>query len=498
MGKNTNRVVYEQTKMHMKKPSKSMKDITENLREQQELTEKFSELMKNIKEDLREQQEQNDNSYSKNKKDMTKYIEAPRDIQPREEIQKVLGKCFESRMSHKYSEFEVIESRGISTSSNGKVAMREGVKFFIKQLDHESAQAFITEVIAGPLYRLTLFGKSPKIWLIDDDQGQVYLGSEFLPNFNTFADLFKKAVTSSEINPKNCLEEQIQHKFKRELQKSAGSSRQFAKLLAACLIFREFDFNLGNFGIIEMNDPDIAEKKWAKVDHGLSFEYKYLNSCLYKSDCLEILKFYLQDRKQCKNQTLDNLVKEILKELANYDELSEELDNMCRFLEESKALIEQLIDKQIKDLIKILGHTHYNIEFTICKDTFVYDNEKHIFVNLNDTEQYKCVADQGNKFNQCFKEMLYDQVKKAKDFSSIKDNDLGGKLGEVQSISHSQSLRSLHFSGSDFEVISISQCRSMYPGSELSEVQPISHSQSLNSLHSSNSDFEVISTSQCR
>lgn len=495
MGKNTNLVVSEQTKMRMKKPSESMKDVKRSLYEQQELMEKFSELMKDIKEDL---QEQNDNSYSENKKDMTQCIEALRDIQPREEIQKVLGKCFESRMSHKYSEFEIIESRGVSTSSNGEVAMREGVKFFIKQLDHKSIQAFVTEVIAGPLYRLTLFGKSPKIWLIDDDRGQVYLGSEFLPNFNTFADLFKKAVTNSEINPKNCLEEQIQHKFKRELQKSAGSSRQFAKLLAACLIFREFDFNLGNFGIIEINDPDIAEKKWAKVDHGLSFEYRHLDSYLSKSDCLEILKFYLQDRNYCKNQTLDNLVKEILKELVNYNELSEELDNLCKFLEESKALIEQLIDKQIKDLIKILGHTRYNIEFIICKDTFVYDNEKHIFVNPNDTEQYKSVADQGNKYNECFKEMLYDQVKKAKEFSSIKDNNkamyLGGKLGEVQSISHSQSLNSLHSSNSDFEVIS----RSMYPGSELGEVQPISHSQSLGSLHSSDSDFEVISTSQCR
>lgn len=282
-------------------------------------------------------------------KDMTKFTEVPRNVEPRKEIQNALEKCLESRTSHKYSEFKEIGSRDIKASSRGWVAMRKGVEFFIKPLnvsDDYSVQSFITEIIAGPLYRLALFGKSPKIWLIKDDKNQIYLGSEFLLNFRTFADLFKGAVTKSEINPKNCLKEQVQHKFKGELRKSAGSSRQFSKFLSACLIFREFDFNLGNFGIIETNDPGIAEKKWAKVDHGLSFEYRHFDSYLSNiSDCSEILKFYLQDRKQSKNQILDNLVKEILAELVDYNELSEELGNMCRFLEESRVLIEQLIDK---------------------------------------------------------------------------------------------------------------------------------------------------------
>ncbi|OAM06109.1 MAG: hypothetical protein TV41_02145 [Wolbachia endosymbiont of Dactylopius coccus] len=188
--------------------------------------------------------------------------------------------------------------------------MRKGVEFFIKPLNvnnNYSVRSFITEVIAGPLYRLALFGKSPKIWLIEDDQDQVFLGSEFLPNFNTFADLLKKAVTKSEINLKNCLEEQIQHKFKRELQKSVGNSKYFAKFLAACLIFREFDFNLENFGIVETNDTGVTERKWAKIDHGLSFEYQRFDQECLSSDCLEILNFYLQDRKKCKNQILDNL-----------------------------------------------------------------------------------------------------------------------------------------------------------------------------------------------
>lgn len=373
-------------------------------------------------------------------KDVPKFTEVPSDIESGEERQKALEKCLESRISHKYSEFQVIENgENIKSSCNGWSAKRRGVGFFIKPLnvsDDYSVQSFITEIIAGPLYRLALFGKSPKIWLIKDDKNQIYLGSEFLPNFNTFADLFKGAVTKSEINPKNCLKEQVQHKFKGELRKSAGSSRQFSKFLSACLIFREFDFNLGNFGIIETNDPGIAEKKWAKVDHGLSFEYRHFDSYLSNiSDCSEILKFYLQDRKQSKNQILDNLVKEILAELVDYNELSEELGNMCRFLEESRVLIEQLIDKQVKDLEEALSSIQskrkiempsYEIleltiqeedigknlsgcqcmDVTIGKETFSYDTELRAFLNV-----------QGSPLNKHFKEILYDQVKKAKEFS---------------------------------------------------------------------------------
>lgn len=369
-------------------------------------------------------------------KDVTKFTEVPSDIKSGKERQKALEKCLESRISHKYSEFQVIENGGnIQSSCNGWSAKRRGVDFFIKPLnvsDNYSVQSFITEIIAGPLYRLALFGKSPKIWLIKDDKNQIYLGSEFLPNFNTFADLFKRAVTKSEINTKNCLEEQVQHKFKGELQKSAGSSRQFAKFLAACLIFREFDFNLGNFGIIEVNDTGIAERKWAKIDHGLSFEYSHLFNI---SGCSELLKFYLQDRKQCKDRTLDRLLKEVLAELVDYNELSEELGNICKFLEESKALIEQLIDKQVKDLEEALSSAQskrkvempsdeileltireedidralsecHCINVTIGKETFLYDTERRTFLN-----------GRGSPLNKCFKEMLYDQIKKAKEFS---------------------------------------------------------------------------------
>lgn len=323
----------------------------------------------------------------------------------------ILEKCLESRVLHKYSEFKIDESKNTKSSSNGWFAQRGEVEFFIKPLDINndySIQSFVTEAIAGPLYRLALFGKSPKVWLIKGDQSQVYLGSEFLPNFNTFADLFKRAVTESKINSKNCLEEQIQHEFKKKLRKSAGNSRQFAKFLAACLIFREFDFNLGNFGIIETNGPGIAEKKWAKIDHGLSFEYKHFDSYLSNvSSCSEILEFYLQDRKYLKDQILDNLLKEILAELVDYSELSEELGNMCKFLEESKALIEQLIDKQIADLEKNLrAEQHNGMTFIIDKKTFSYTTESGIFT-----------TDQDDKLNEYFKKILYDQVKKAKGFS---------------------------------------------------------------------------------
>ncbi len=192
------------------------------------------------------------------------------------------------------------------------------------------------------------------------------------------------------------------------MRKSAGNSRQFAKFLAACLIFREFDFNLGNFGIIETNGPGIAEKKWAKIDHGLSFEYKHFDSYFSNvSSCSEILEFYLQDRKYLKDQILDNLLKEILAELVDYSELSEELGNMCKFLEESKALIEQLIDKQIADLEKNLrAEQHNGMTFIIDKKTFSYTTERGIFT-----------TDQDDKLNEYFKKILYDQVKKAKGFS---------------------------------------------------------------------------------
>ncbi len=88
----------------------------------------------------------------------------------------ILEKCLESRVLHKYSEFKIDESKNTKSSSNGWFAQRGEVKFFIKPLDINndySIQSFVTEAIAGPLYRLALFGKSPKVWLIKGDQSQV-------------------------------------------------------------------------------------------------------------------------------------------------------------------------------------------------------------------------------------------------------------------------------------------------------------------------------------
>ncbi|WP_353271879.1 ankyrin repeat domain-containing protein [Wolbachia endosymbiont (group A) of Nomada goodeniana] len=350
-------------------------------------------------------------------KDMTKFTEVPRDVEPREEIQKALEKCLESRIPHKYSEFEAIESRDIKASSRGWFAMRKGVDFFIKPLNvdnDDSVRSFITEVIAGPLYRLALFGKSPKIWLIEDDQDQIFLGSEFLPNFNAFNHLYIEARDKSNIKQEKYSDE-AQHKFKEELQKSVENSKYFAKFLAACLIFREFDFHLGNFGMTETNDTGIAERKWAKIDHGLSFEYQRFDQECSSSDCLGILKFYLQERKQHGHPAVDGLLKEVLAELVDDGKLSEELGNMCKFLEESKALIEQLIDKQVGDLNKALS-AHHGIKFSILNETFSYNAKHRVFV-----------TDQGDELSKYFKEILYDQVKKAKEFSeelSKKNKDL--------------------------------------------------------------------------
>lgn len=323
-----------------------------------------------------------------------------------------IEKCLESRIFHKYSEFEELESRDIKTSSHGWFTKHKEkeMEFFIKPLNVDndcSVQSFITEVIAGPLYRLALFGKSPKIWLIEDDKkSQVYLGSEFLPNFDTFANLYKKAIKGSKINSQNYSEKQVQDKFEEELQTSVENSKYFAKFLAACLIFGEFDFHLGNFGVTETNDTGIAERKWAKIDHGLSFQYehfgKYLSDISY---CSKILEFYLQERKQHPDPVLDGLLKKVLAELVDYNELSEELGNMCEFLEESEALIEQLIDKQVGDLSKVLS-AHHVIKFSILNKTFSYNDKRNVFV-----------TDQGDELSKYFKEILYDQVKKAKEFS---------------------------------------------------------------------------------
>lgn len=350
-------------------------------------------------------------------KDMTKFTEVPRGVEPGEEIQKALEKCLESRISHKYSEFEATKRGGIEASSGGRFAMRKGVEFFIKPLNvnnNYSVRSFITEVIAGPLYRLALFGKSPKIWLIEDDQDQVFLGSEFLPNFNAFNHLYIEARDKSNIKQEKYSDE-AQHKFKEELQKSVENSKYFAKFLAACLIFREFDFNLGNFGIVETNDTGVTERKWAKIDHGLSFEYQRFDQECSSSDCLGILKFYLQERKQHGHPAVDGLLKEVLAELVDGGKLSEELGNMCKFLEESKALIEQLIDKQVGYLNKALS-AHHCIKFSILNENFSYNAKRRVFV-----------TDQGDELSKYFKEILYDQVKKAKEFSeelSKKNKDL--------------------------------------------------------------------------
>ncbi|OAL98201.1 TomO hydrophobic C-terminal domain-containing protein [Wolbachia endosymbiont of Dactylopius coccus] len=108
-------------------------------------------------------------------------------------------------------------------------------------------------------------------------------------------------------------------------------------------------------------------------------------------------------------------MKEILKKLVNYNELSEELVNMCKFLEESEALIEQLIDKQVGDLNKALS-AHHCIKFSILNENFSYNAKRRVFV-----------TDQGDELSKYFKEILYDQVKKAKEFSeelSKKNKDL--------------------------------------------------------------------------
>ncbi|WP_265037745.1 host RNA manipulator TomO [Wolbachia endosymbiont (group A) of Hylaeus communis] len=81
----------------------------------------------------------------------------------------------------------------------------------------------------------------------------------------------------------------------------------------------------------------------------------------------------------------------------------------------SPTTVEQLIDKQVGDLNKALS-AHHGIKFSILNETFSYNAKHRVFV-----------TDQGDELSKYFKEILYDQVKKAKEFSeelSKKNKDL--------------------------------------------------------------------------
>ncbi len=175
-----------------------MNDISESTKASQASAMDLQELEKKQPNDKVEYNENLDkipSEYSRRALDDVKFKEEIRNFpndqrydQPIsfQEKCKILEKCLDSRIPHNYSEFIIDDSKNVTSSSDGWFASREGVEFFIKPLNIYSnkeyaIQSFVTEVIVGPLYRLALFGKSPKIWLIKDDQGEVYLGSEFLP-----------------------------------------------------------------------------------------------------------------------------------------------------------------------------------------------------------------------------------------------------------------------------------------------------------------------------
>jgi len=248
------------------------------------------------------------------------------------------------------------------------------------------------------------------------------LGSEFVPNFDTFGDLVDKVYENSMIG-QNDLEVQAQHKVKEELQKSLGSSECFVKLLAACLIFREYDFYRLNFGVmVETDNVGTETRKWAKIDHGASFRYPFCNphddgmakylpfSQRDELDYSDILNYYLN-----RGDIMDNGLSE---ELVDHSKLSEELSNMCSFLEESRELFENLIDKQVSDLEKILCVEKYEGTWlTIGGKNFSYDIKKDKFI-----------ADDLAQLNEHFKKMLYSQVEKAKEFSEeLSRKDKGPK-----------------------------------------------------------------------
>lgn len=111
-----------------------------------------------------------------------------------------LDKLLASRVPSEISEFTTDNTNHADSFSKGWFATREGVKFCIKEfdaitpislegssqylygldlrpnlrsMDYFRSESFVTEVIAGAIYRLVLFGKSPKIWLIRDNRNRV-------------------------------------------------------------------------------------------------------------------------------------------------------------------------------------------------------------------------------------------------------------------------------------------------------------------------------------
>lgn len=123
----------------------------------------------------------------------------------------------------------------------------------------------IREFIAGDIFGLLLYGKSPNIGLVEVDKDNVAVRSRFLEGATTLYDF----VTN---------------------KKNAGKKVvNVEKIFAACLIVGDPDFHSQN--VMVHQNSDTGEYELDKIDHGRSFLYHRINPSLINVSTAAIYYF---------------------------------------------------------------------------------------------------------------------------------------------------------------------------------------------------------------
>lgn len=165
------------------------------------------------------------------------------------------------------------------------------------------ATSLINEYIAAPLYKRTLYNRTPLIERVENDIGskdKVCIRSKFLQDFVTL-DEFKHYM------PKQ---------FKKHmLSKVTGAE----KLFASVLLFGEGDMHGSNIGVMQEKGKNV----FAKIDHGLSVTQWYadvktplewLSKCL-QEDLEELISLNINLFKEAIDQALMNLSRDELRNI---------------------------------------------------------------------------------------------------------------------------------------------------------------------------------------
>lgn len=126
------------------------------------------------------------------------------------------------------------------------------------------------QYVVGDLYRLALGNRAPELRLITGPNGELMMGSEFIPEFQSLIDFFgvsdskattkvkkKRTQTLYKCFPAGCNSEQ----FDGSLQISGGED-----VMALMILLGDMDGNSGNLGLIPSQENP-GQYEVAKIDH---------------------------------------------------------------------------------------------------------------------------------------------------------------------------------------------------------------------------------------